>query len=292
MLWVACCAALMGANADGVTTGTTGARGGDHHVAGNAWQAASANFSVRNYHTGHDARQIARHCEGWRAKLQQYWCDDESAAWAPKCVVVVHAGGSSYLAAVGAGGAQTFGSSLIQFDNQRRVSQRQIDFRGDNAHGLASVPHEMTHIVLADLLGGRQPPRWADEGMAMLADSREKQMLHERDLNQGLASRMAFRVVDLVSTDAYPHPSRMAAFYGQSASLTAFLALRDDPAKFVAFLQQSLDNGYDAALREVYGIANLGELERAWYQQRLAWRGGYHGVRLALDGGSLRGGAE
>jgi hypothetical protein len=137
--------------------------------------------------------------------------------------------------------------------------------------------------VLADHLGGRQPPRWADEGMAILADTHDKQLLHERDLNQGLASRQAFRVAELVAVENYPHPSRIPAFYGQSASLTALLAHRDDPAKFLEFLRRALDQGYDAALAQVYGIRNLGELESLWREQRLAWRSGYHGLRLTLD---------
>jgi hypothetical protein len=195
---------------------------------------------------------------------------------------------TSYLAAAGAGARPTFGSSLIQFgsvnlgtDNQ--VARRLIDFRGDDARGLAAVPHEMTHIVLADLLDGRQPPRWADEGMAILADTREKQLLHERDLTQAMTGRTAFRVVDLMNSPSYPHPSRIAAFYGQSASLTACLAKRDDPAKFVEFLRRSLDEGYDKALRDIYHLDNVAQLERLWHEQRTAWQSGYHGVRLAID---------
>ena len=70
---------------------------------------------------------------------------------------------------------------------------------------------------------------------------------------------------------------------GQSASVTACLAKRDDPAKFVEFLRRSLDYGYDQALREVYHLDNIAQLERHWQEQRLAWNRGYHGVRLALD---------
>jgi len=263
MLWVACSLALLGAEADG-----------------SQWQSTSANFTVRNYSPSHDARQVAQHCERWRAKLQKYWTSDEHRAWSPKCEVVVHAGARSYLSALGNGASATFGSSLIRFGTNKQVTHRTIDFRGDSPHGLATVPHEMTHVVLADLLDGRQPPRWADEGMAVLADSRDKQLLHERDLSSGLAGRLAFRVGELLTMDSYPHHSRVAAFYGQSASLTACLAKRDDPAKFVNFLRRALDDGYDRALREVYQIDNVAHLERVWTESR---QSGYHGVRLALD---------
>jgi hypothetical protein len=274
MLWIACSFALISADADVAESPT---------CAGCQWEASTANFAVRNYHRSHDARQVAAYCERWRAKLQKYWTAGEQPAWTQKCAVVVHANGASYLTAVGQGGRQTFGSSLIKFGDDRQVARRVIDFRGDSPHGLAAVPHEMTHVVLADLLDGRQPPRWADEGMAILADSHEKQMLHERDLSSGLASRMAFRVGELIAIDAYPHPSRIPAFYGQSASLTACLAKRDDPAKFVEFLRRSFDDGYDKALHDVYHLENIAELEQLWQEQRLAWQSGYHGVRLAID---------
>jgi hypothetical protein len=272
MQWIACSLALLAANAAEPAVA----------ISGSAQQAVSTNFIVHSRHPGHDARQVAEHCERWRTKLQRYWRDAESDAWSPKCEVVVHAGSRGYLAAVGAGASQTFGSSLIQFGKDQQVARRLIDFRGDSLHGLAAVPHEMTHVILADCLGGRQPPRWADEGMAILADSHEKQLLHERDLSQGLAARGAFRIHELLTLDAYPHPSRIPAFYGQSASLTACLAKRDDPAKFVEFLRRSLDQGYDQALRDIYHLDNIAQLERLWQDQRLAWQSGYHGVRLAI----------
>ena len=248
-----------------------------------ASRAESPSFVVHSQAGGIDARVAAQTCEQWRSKLQRYWCDREAEAWSPKCQIVVHSSRASYLGAVGAGGAATYGSSLLDFGRDKRVSSRRIDIRGDSPLGMAAMPHELTHVVLADLLGGRQPPRWADEGMAMLADTRDKQLLHERDLNQGLARQAAFRMAELLSIESYPHPSRVPAFYGQSVSLTAFLAYRDDPAKFVEFVRRALDQGYDAALKQVYAIENVGQLETLWREQRLAWRGGFHGVRLSLD---------
>jgi hypothetical protein len=278
VLWIACSFALIAAESE------VGAPSRDKPaVSGTQWQATSDNFVVRNLHRAQDARVVADYCEQWRDRLHRYWCAAERPAWRTKCEVVVHSGSESYLAAVGNGAVQTFGSSLIQFDNSKQVARRVIDFRGDSSHGLAAVPHEMTHVVLADLLDGRQPPRWADEGMAILADTRDKQLLHDRDLAQGLASRAAFRVAELLSMDAYPHPSRVAAFYGQSASLTACLARRDDPAKFVEFLRRSLDAGYDKALHDVYHLDNVAALEQTWHEQRLAWSAGFHGVQLALE---------
>jgi hypothetical protein len=234
-------------------------------ITGNHRQATSENFVVTSRHSAQDARTIAEFCERCRAKLQKYWCGSTTTDWTPRCEVIIHGSQASYLAEVGAGAGQTFGSSWIDFGADKRPSRRQIDFRGDSSHGLGAVPHEMTHVVLADLLGGRQPPRWADEGMAMLADSHEKQRLHHEDLQHAYSRRTAFRTVELMTLEDYPHSSRVPAFYGQSLSLTRFLATRGDPATFVAFLQDSLDQGYDNALRKHYEIADVGHLERLWH---------------------------
>ena len=52
---------------------------------------------------------------------------------------------------------------------------------------MTALPHELTHLILADRFSPRQVPRWSDEGMAVLADPAEKQRLHLRDLRQALA---------------------------------------------------------------------------------------------------------
>jgi hypothetical protein len=270
--------AIMGADTTAVSVAVKSAE-----PAGDQWFATSQSFVVRNCHPAHDARQVAAHCERWRTNLQKYWSTEQSPDWQCPCEVTIHAGMTGYLATVGAGGRSTFGSSRLVFRADKQIKERSIDIRGDSPRGLAALPHEMTHVVLADWLDGRQPPRWADEGMAILADSHEKQMLHERDLSRGLSQGCAFRVAELVTIDSYPEPHRIPAFYGQSASLTACLALRDDPARFVEFLRRSLDGGYDQALRDIYHIDNIAQLEQHWHSQRLAWRSGYHGVQLVLS---------
>ena len=208
--------------------------------------------------------------------------DGNSACWSPKCEIVIHPGRQSYLAAVGAGGAQTFASSWIDPGRDKHVAARKIDMRGDGQLGKAALPHEITHVILADLLNGAQPPRWADEGLAILADSPEKQRLHERDLADGLRRRLAFSSVELVTVDTYPHPSRVPAFYGQSASLTAFLVTRDTPARFVEFLRASREHGYDEALRKIYAIQGLGELDRLWQAHRQEIQASPAEQRIAL----------
>ncbi len=87
------------------------------------------------------------------------------------------------------------------------------------------------------MLDGRIPPRWLDEGIALLADSAEKQRLHARDLADAQSRRLTFRAVELMNLDRYPHASRVPAFYAQSASLTGFLARQGKPSLLLEFAE-------------------------------------------------------
>jgi hypothetical protein len=241
----------------------------------------TTNFEVRGKSARVSGAEVAELCEAWRDKLQTYWLQQPPAAWTPKCVVILHPTRASYLAAVGRGGEQSRGSSWIEF-KQGQVSRRQIDLLGEGDLGLTALAHEMTHVIFADLFGGKQPPRWADEGAAMLADSLDKQRLHQRDLEQAMVRRQHFRMDELFAIEHYPASQRVPGFYGQSVSVAAFLARRDDPAKFVKFVELALSDGYEKALRETYGLAGTHALEAEWLAHRNGGRG-YHDLRLTLD---------
>jgi hypothetical protein len=235
---------------------------------GDSRRAESANFVVVSGSSQHSAVRTAELCETWRAKIHQQWCvEKRTSAWQPQCDVVIHAGRGDYLAAVGRGGAQTSASSLINLNQDKGGLRRRIDICGEGQFGIAALPHELTHMVLADLFDGRQPPRWADEGLAVLADPDPKQLLHQRDLANCLANRTEFRLLELMSMESYPDPSRLPAFYGQSASLAAFLVARAEPSQLIEFLRLASKHGYDRALRQIYSIDDVNQLELLWREQ-------------------------
>jgi hypothetical protein len=193
------------------------------------------------------------------AWMLAHWCGRSESAWSPKCELVIHATRRSYLAAVGAGGKFSYGSSQLDFGDHRRLTRRRIDICGDDPRGLSALPHELTHVIVAECFDGRRPPRWADEGMAILADRADKQRSHRKDMLSGVGSGTGLRVAELLT----------AAFYGQSAWLTELLVTRGDPPKFIHFLRLSLDQGYDHALRETYGIENTVQLDRLWREAQV-----------------------
>ncbi|HUY34696.1 MAG TPA: hypothetical protein VMV69_18265 [Pirellulales bacterium] len=209
--------------------------------------------------------KLAPAIEALRTSLSQKWLGDVAvAAWQPKCDVILHTRLGAYLQAV-PGGARTVGSSLIEVEHGRIVTRR-IDVRADLPGWLnAAVGHELTHVILADVFANGVVPQWADEGMAVLADTAEKQLLHLRDLHIARRQGNHLRMVELFTLAGHPG-ERQAAFYGQSASVVKFLVARGTPEQFVRFVQASSNEGYDRALRDVYQIHGVGELERHWSQ--------------------------
>lgn len=206
--------------------------------------------------------------ERMRGTLTERWLGEESPehSWNPKCDIVLHSTSAAYLRAV-PGGEQTVGCSLIN-TAEGRVVGRRIDIRADRPGWLkAALAHELTHIVLADRFPDGRLPAWADEGMAVLADPNAKQDAHDHDLHVARSQHTTFRLVELFALSGYPSANRQAAFYGQSASLVSFLVRRGTSAQFVRFIRTAADDGYEAAVRDVYGLQGVRDLEHRWLQQ-------------------------
>jgi len=154
-----------------------------------------------------------------------------------------------------------------------RITARRVDLLEESTDYLsAALPHELTHVILKDRFASKILPRWADEGMAILADTEAKQKRHDRDLQTALRHQTTFRAAELLLMEEYPSASRFGTFYGQSVSLTKFLVGRQGPAEFVKFVELAEDHGFDNAARECYGFANLGDLDRQWRESVSASR--------------------
>src|SRR5664279_1917675 len=182
------------------------------------------NFSIcRPVHYRYDADTGAA-LEKARAELQEAWLPNVAAkAWKPKCQIVLHGSSAAYLQAVGRGAASTTGSALVDFDKDR-IATRKIDIRGDRADWFdAALTHELTHVVLADRFIAVAIPHWADEGMAILADTPAKRDRHAVDLHAAVGAGAHFPLAEMLTLGGYPQAQRMGAFYGQSASLVSYL---------------------------------------------------------------------
>jgi hypothetical protein len=236
----------------------------DDSVTSSALVANSTYFVVRSHRGGPSAAKALEQCQSLREELQTKWLGNaEADIWQPRCEIVIHATRASYLQVVGRGGGQTSGSSLIQFE-AGRVAVRRIDLLVDQQGNITALPHELTHVVLADRFGGRQPPRWVDEGIATAADSHEKRTLHRRDCHDALRSGAALRMFELLTLEQFTSARQVPAFYGQSLLLVRFLATQGNHQKVIDFSEAAMDKGYDHALQQCYGIDGVVALEQRW----------------------------
>jgi hypothetical protein len=217
--------------------------------------------------SGKQAEQIAAACECLRLSLTEKWLVQKAdEPWQPCCDIVVHPSQHSFIGAVGRGPGQTSGCSTIRVD-KGRILARRIDLRCDNCDPLtAALPHELTHVVLTDRFLDHPLPRWADEGIALLADSPTKQARHERDLRTVISTGSRIPLASLVRMNEYP-AGHVAAFYAQSSSVVRLLVDRATKATFVDFVEYAMKHGYDVALQNTYGLRNIDELERLWTQK-------------------------
>jgi hypothetical protein len=237
------------------------------------WSVAeTTNFRVLHRQSRDLAEQVARTAEATRLAMTRKWFGEEPAPWNPRCDIVLHTNAQDYSRATGVPPASP-GHSTMHAEGERMLVRR-IDLRCDESHMLDAVlPHETTHVVLAGRFGRHVVPRWADEGMAVLTEPRDRIERHLNNLPRHQRDRQLFPIGQLMRMPEYPNPHFIGPFYAQSVSLVEFLSTRPGgPQRFAQFLRDGLDNGYEAALRRHYGMQSFDELERRW--QEHAFGGG------------------
>jgi Peptidase MA superfamily len=241
----------------------------------NGWTIIETdNFSVWSRLPQTDTRQLASRCETLRTSMVRSWNGDgDWALWRPKCAVVVHEDLGQYQHAVDCGRNPSVGCTTVTVDGGRTVFRR-IDLRADAADwSRNALPHELTHVVLADRFPGRTLPGWLNEGLAMTAEAPE---LQERRLH---VLETAHDTGGLPALKHVLHNGPAAArldtdlYYAVSFSLIDFLREEGGTPQLLQFVESALDDGYPVALRETYGIrGGVDELEQRWLDETLSAR--------------------
>jgi len=219
--------------------------------------------------------RVAAVAERTRVEMQRKWFASERCDWHDKCELVLHATAEEYSRLTGVPTASP-GHSRIEHDPAtQRVIGRRLDLHVDNPSMLEAVlPHEATHCVLAGQFGPYQVPRWADEGMAVLSEPRDKVEQHRRNLLKAAQGGELFNLKELMELDNYPKQRQVGVFYAQSVSLVEYLVQQRGPTTLAEFVRDGLRQGYDAALRKHYGC-DFATLQQQWQTHALG------GPRLA-----------
>jgi len=222
--------------------------------------AETANFRI--FHQSQElAERTAQVAERTRFNVHQKWFGAAGDPWIPKCDLYLHPTADAYSRATG-----QYGSP--------------IDLHSDDQNMLTAIlPHETTHVVLAGQFGERLLPRWADEGMAVLTEPRDKIERHLANLTSCRQNGQLLSLQELMQRDDYPqNPQYIGAFYAESVSLVEFLSNQKGPLAFTMFLHDGLRYGYEKALQRHYGLRSFAELEQRWGQYAAQQRAALTGV--------------
>jgi hypothetical protein len=234
-------------------------------VAAAAAADAPGNVVVHGASTAR-ADEIAAFAERIRDEVfQRLLGIERPGRWAARCAIHVHATPDSFTDAVGSPPAGSRGATSIDFAGDA-VASRRIDVMGDGPDVIPdALAHEIVHVALADHFVHAPPPRWADEGLAVLFDDSEKQGGHEEDFRAAAGQGVAFSTADLLALEDLPTGTRrQQVFYGQSAALVRWLINRRDAATLIRFIDDLETIGLEDAIERHYDLDSIASLESAW----------------------------
>jgi tetratricopeptide (TPR) repeat protein len=249
-------------------------------------RAETANFCVYHTQSRELAEQVAQVAEKTRTEMARKWFGVAIENWEPRCEIVLYSTPQEYFRATGVGG-ESPGHSTFKNEGGRILSRR-IDLHCENPPNLlaAILPHETTHVVLYGQFGEQPIPRWADEGMAVLTEPREKIDRHLRNLTRCRQETGLYTLGQLMQMAEYPtEPRYITVFYAQSVSLVEYLCNQKGPQVLTQFLRDAPKIGYEQALTKHYGFKNFEELQQRWNQQVLAAAEGTSSTATVGHGG-------
>jgi hypothetical protein len=222
-----------------------------------AFSAIAADFKTRNFvvsaPTPEIAEQVGRAAEVYRRELSIEWLGEEMPAWAKPCPITVKVG------QIGAGGATTFNFGGGHVYGWKMTIQGTLERILDSV-----LPHEISHTIYACHF--RCPlPRWADEGASTLCEHDSEKSRQVQTVLQVLNTPRRIPLRKLMAMKEYPSDMQdVLTLYAQGYSLADLLVQQGGKPKFLAFLKEAMQSGYDPALAKFYRYESTEVFEREW----------------------------
>src|SRR5580698_7438262 len=217
---------------------------------------ATPNFVV-NAPSAEFAKQVGDTAERFRALLAHEWLGHELPRWYRPCQVTI-----TQVGQVGAGGATKFTFAAGQVFNWNMRVQGTAERILDSV-----IPHEVSHTIFASHF--RRPlPRWADEGAASLVEHESERRRQSMLLQQVFNTPQRIPLTSLISMKEYPGDMQsVLTMYAEGYSLADYLVQSGGETgkeRYLRFLQDANDKGWNHAIRTWYGLPDVVSLERRW----------------------------
>ena len=199
------------------------------------------------------AQKVGAAAEHSRRQLAIEWLGEELPNWFQRCQVRVKVG------QIGAGGITTFsfgGGHVFGWDMTVQGSlERILD---------SVIPHEVSHTIFACHF--RRPlPRWADEGAATLAEEGSEQRRQQKLAEEVLPTTRRIPLRELLQITEYPkNMQHVLTLYAEGYSLADYLVQKGGKRRFLSFVQDAHESGWDAAFRKHYEETSIEAIEKKW----------------------------
>jgi hypothetical protein len=204
------------------------------------------------------AQQVGNAAEVYRKQLAIEWLGHELPRWAAPCPIRVDVG------QLGAGGQTTF-SFFPNAQGSAEVCNWDMKIQGSLERILDSVlPHEVSHTIFACHF--RRPlPRWADEGAATLAEHDSEKRRQVLTLKQVIDTRRRIPLASLLNIKDYPRDMQdVMTLYAEGYSLAELLVQEGGRARYLKFLNDAHQQGWERAVQTHYGYRSVESLEQRW----------------------------
>jgi hypothetical protein len=220
--------------------------------------------SFRVHHAGNRelAESVAKAAESLRKDTFERWSGPPAGAWSVKCDIHIHPTAEAFAKSTARPAAST-GNTIVRLV-EGRAEERRIDLRADDdALTTNALPRELTHVVLADLFPDKPAPKWAVEGMAIIAGAPEEVERYTRTLRRCARDNEWLGLAQLLDLKDFPKDN-VTAFYCESVALTEYLIrAAGNERNFTIFLRDCQRYGATQALKRQFNINDPQALEAA-----------------------------
>jgi len=234
------------------------------------WETVETpSFRVRHKGNKAVAEAVAAAAEAKRTETFTRWSGPPGGAWAAKCEIVLHPTAACYAAMTGRPAAGT-GHATVKLAGGRPTGRR-LDLRADDADLIPNaLPRELTHVVLADLFPNTPPPKWAEEGMAVLAGAPDEVSRYVRTLSRCARGGELLPTAALLDLTDFPPAEKVTGYLCASVTLVDYLVKLKGEQHFLMFLRDTQRYGTAQALRRQYDLDGPAGLDQAWRRAALA----------------------
>lgn len=193
------------------------------------------------------------------ARYNKFW------TWDERVNIVLYPDLETYIERTGLPAWSRGGAT--KYHRQLR-SRAVVSFMQENAFLDNVLPHEISHLILADFLGDANIPLWFNEGVAQLQESGKRQ---EADRVMRKAVKLGYFIPfrQFISNDIGIMQDKVYAvfFYAQSVSVVYFLIHQYGSQKFGELCRELRDGKtFEAALLKTYSslVKSVEDFEQKW----------------------------